>query len=456
MIRCLAAAICCALLGASATAESLTMTLPEARAVARDAYIEGDPYLALALAQRLLEADAQDAEALLLVAAARNALGQPHLAFEAGRKAWRASPDVPLLRYEIARHTALAAYQSNQLTRAQFWLRRASDVTTDENQRLKTAADFAKVRAQNPLRFNLSLNVTPSSNINGGANGSSLLIDRDYYVGNILRDGRALAGVRARGTVQLAYRIAQTAQSQTTLGLRLSSSAHRFSAAAQHAVPNASASDLNETSIEASISHDFLTAQSGTPVNVALYLGQNWAGGAIVGPNLRIEASAPLIDSADFALRLAGAAERQWQEGGSADALYLALDAQHEQPNGASFGWGISAADTHGDGRNQNHWSLGANLSYAPAQPLGKFTMNGRLGVGYRNFAAPYALGGGLAVTDGRQDQTIDLAMEFGMPELAWMGFTPKITLSQTETRSNISRYDTSDTGIAFGFETRF
>ena len=457
MIPHFAAAFGCALclLFTPVRAETVTLGLDAARSVARDAYLSGDPSLALALSLRLLEADPHDPQSLLLVSAAQVALGQPELGFAAGQKAWHFAPKDAALRYEIARHTALAAYQNNQFSRAQFWLRRASDYASDDTQKRQTAEDYAQLRAQNPLSFMLSFGIAPSTNINGGAKGQSLLIDRDFVLGNILRDGQALAGVQARARAQLRYRISQSARSQTLLGLRLSTTAHRFSTAAQKAAPSARARDLNETGVEVSLNHDFITAQGNPPINLSLNIGQNWAAGHIIGPNLRVEAALPLIARKDFALRLAGAAERQWQPAGTSDAVYVSLDSQRSATNGV-WSLGVRASKSHGDGRNQNSYSIGAQTGFAPDASFGPFTAAGRLNATYRAYAAPYELGAGIAVRDGRQDQTIDLSIDFGFKDLSWMGFTPTITLSQTETRSNISRYDTSDTGIAFGINTQF
>ena len=78
-------------LASAAGAETVKFSLDQGRIIARQALMAGNAALARALAKGLLQADAHDPYALLILTAAETQLGNPTAGRQAGRAAWIAS-----------------------------------------------------------------------------------------------------------------------------------------------------------------------------------------------------------------------------------------------------------------------------------------------------------------------------------------------------------------------------
>ena len=441
------------LLAQGAAAETVDLTLENARIIARQAYAVGEMGVANALARRLLEANPRDAQALLILAATEPALGNPTAGRLAGRKAWAAA-ESPLLRYEIARHTAAAALQESRPGLAQFWLRRAADVAPSANDYARTVADYRRMRAENPVSLRFDLAVMPSSNLNGGGQGGVLEIDGQIVNGFYNRSLPPLSGMRAEAQAEVNYRLATSARSQTTLGFSLSASLNTLSAEARALNLNISGAEFNQTTAEASLSHDFLWPRRDHPVHLALTAGQNWSGGSVLGPHLRLEASTPLARNAASELRLAGSVERQWQPSSAVNSGSLALMAQRRLASGDSLGGGIYLRQVNGTGYNQDYRDTSAMLTYTLGQPVGPVTISGKLTAGLRDYDV-YRLGFA-QLTQGRHDQRLGLSVDMTLQNLSVWGYAPVISVAGSQTQSNVNWFDSRQLGISIGFESKF
>lgn len=440
-------------LAQSVAAETVDLTLENARTIARQAYAVGEMGVANALARRLLEANPRDAQALLILAATEPALGNPTAGRLAGRKAWAAA-ETPLLRYEIARHTAAAALQESRPGLAQFWLRRAADVAPSANDYARTVADYRRMRAENPVSLRFDLAVMPSSNLNGGGQGGVLEIDGQIVNGFYNRSLPPLSGMRAEAQAEVNYRLATSARSQTTLGFSLSASLNTLSAEARALNLNISGAEFNQTTAEASLSHDFLWPGRDHPVHLALTAGQNWSGGSVLGPHLRLEASTPLARNAASELRLAGSVERQWQPSSAVNSGSLALMAQRRLASGDSLGGGIYLRQVNGTGYNQDYHDASAMLTYTLGQPVGPVTISGKLTAGLRDYDV-YRLGFA-QLTQGRHDQRLGLSVDMTLQNLSVWGYAPVISVAGSQTQSNVNWFDSRQLGISIGFESKF
>lgn len=441
------------LLAQGAAAETVDLTLENARIIARQAYAVGELGVANALARRLLEANPHDAQALLILAATEPALGNPTAGRLAGRKAWAAA-ETPLLRYEIARHTAAAAFQENRPGLAQFWLRRAADVAPSAKDYARTVADYRRMRAENPVSLRFDLAVMPSSNLNGGGQGGVLEIDGQIVNGFYNRSLPPLSGLRAEAQTEVNYRLATGPRSQTTLGFSLSASLNALSAEARALNLNISGAEFNQTTAEATISHDFLWQGGNHPVHLALAAGQNWSGGSVLGPHLRVDASTPLVRNAAGELRLAGSVERQWQPTSAVNSGSLALMAQRRLASGDNLGGGIYLRQVNGTGYNQDYRDASAMLTYALAQPIGPVALSGRLTAGLRDYDV-YRLGFA-QLTQGRHDQRLGLSVDMTLQNLSVWGYAPVISVTGSQTQSNVNWFDSRQLGISIGFESKF
>lgn len=455
-IAALAAALALAAgaLAAQDTPGNLTLTLPEAHALTQQAYAAGDLALAHALALRLLEADPEDARALLVIAATAPALGQPRTGRLAGKRAWAAAREAPLLRYEIARFTARAALDEGRPDAAQFWLRRAVDVAPDAASTARTARDFGDIRKGRRLSYQLDLSVTPSSNLNDGASGDALTVNGTLPLGGLSGSAQALDGLRAATSAQLAWRASEGPGHRLLLGARLYATANRLSRDAQAQAPDLSASDLNLLTAEGLAVLDLAAAPLPRPVQLTFGSGRTWYGGEALGDHLRAEVSYPLIEGPQGQVRLALGAERQWREDGEVDAGTLRIEAVQALRGGARAGFALALRDVQGDAVNTEYTGLSAEATISPAGAVGPARLRLSAGVGTRDY--PFYALGLLGVTDGREDIYASVSLEASFPDLARFGYMPTLTLTAEETWSNISRFDTRTLGATFGFSSQF
>jgi hypothetical protein len=441
------------LVAAPLRAETVDITLDQARVIARQAYGAGEFGIANALARRLVQANPHDAQALLILAATEPALGNAQAGRRAGRAAWAAATD-PQLRYEIARHSALAAFQAGRPTAAQFWLRRAVGVAPTAQDRTKTINDYREIQRRSPLRFALDLAVAPTSNLNGGGQGGVLEIDGQILNGFYNRSLPPLSGVRTDVQARLSYKIRETARAQTTLGFSLESSVNVLSDRAQAHALDVSGQEFNQTTAEASVVQDFFWPASQQPISLTLAAGQNWSGGAVLGPHLRLDASTPLVASDRGEVRVAASVQRQWQSVGPVDSRSLAVMARRGDGAGGVFAAALYLRDVQGAAVNQSYQDAQAVLSYALGKPVAAVDLAARLSVGMRDYDQ-YQLGFA-QVTNGRQDRRFGASFEMTFNQISVMGYAPTLRLSGTQTQSNVNWFDSRELGVSVGFASQF
>ncbi|MEL6683426.1 MAG: hypothetical protein AAFQ09_12410 [Pseudomonadota bacterium] len=210
------AALLFALPGSAQT--TVDLSLDDARLLARQAVAAGEFELARDLATKLIEVNPDDRAALLILALAEPQIGDPDAGWAAGARAWRLS-ETQATRYEAARLTALAAANGERFTLSSIWLRIALTDAPDEAARTQTLEDARTVTRRNPWSTNLTFSLVPSNNVNSGTDE-----EEDEFGGTFSEDAQALAGVRGTIGLSTRYRLNETAESRTTIGLNLQSS----------------------------------------------------------------------------------------------------------------------------------------------------------------------------------------------------------------------------------------
>ena len=159
---------------ASAVATGATLSLDQARLVARRALETGNFELAREIGMGLLEADATDPYAYAVLAAAHSRMNDPRLARAAARLSYHYS-DTSAQKFGAARTAASVAFQQRRPTVSQAWLRVAAAHAETPRQDEILAREYARARAANPLRmtFNFSSNSqAPLHPVIGGGLGS--------------------------------------------------------------------------------------------------------------------------------------------------------------------------------------------------------------------------------------------------------------------------------------------
>lgn len=453
----LAAALGFLIFGQVVAAETVTLSRNQALVLAARAVSSGDLALANVIARRLLEGDPKDVQALMVMAATEPGLGHATLGRSMGRKAWAASRGRPTeLRYNIARLTAKAALVEGRPALAQYWLRRAMDVAPNPQAVAQTGLDFQNVRARTPLHWKLDLQVTPSSNINGGSDVGLLIVD-EYYIGTLGGWSEAKSGLRTTLDAEVLYALPPSAKGQYILGMHTDVTQYRLSSSAQAASPELDASVLNRTTVELLLRREQNVPGTKLPLSMTLTFGQSWQGGYVLGPHLRADARSALLLRNNASLWLSGAAERQWQRGGlgRVDSLQVQISGTKAVPALAGqVNLSLGATASRADYVNSNYDSVDLRLGYAPQKTIAGAEIAVALNTGWRGYDR-FSLGFA-EVTRGRTDESWGATLDVVLPKLSIMGFAPDLTLTHQTTSSNISRYSGTQTSIALGIRSNF
>lgn len=441
-------------LASVAGAETVKLSLDQSRIIARQALMAGNAALARALAKGLLQADADDPYALLILTAAETQLGDPAAGRQAGRAAWIAARGLPDgLRYDIARYTALAALQDGRVLPTQFWLRRAVDTAPTSQARAQTIADYRALRSNTRLRYAIDLSVTPSDNLNDGASSKYLSIDDWFVLGLLSGSAQALSGVRADARLRLTYLLRTSAKSQTSLGFSAAASRNFLSDEAKLLAPDLRGKDLDQSAAEVSVTQDFLWPQSQHPISLSFALGQNWAAGQVAGPYVRAQISTSVFQRERTEIRMEVTTQRAWRTDSLIDANALSLEGQHHLGAGA-INWGLAVSEVAGTAINQSYKRGSASLGYRFDKPIGPVTLATSLTASNSHYEIYQLLGAQL--TKGRTDTQFDLSVDMTFQNIGLMGYSPTLSLSRTTTQSNVSRFESNGVNISVGITSQF
>lgn len=447
---------------------SVTLSLDQSRALARGALRQGNAALAHRLASALLTRDPGDTEARLVLAASAARLGDPALAYDqAGRAFAQAQRDE--LRYEAANIAAEAAFLQGRKTLAQLWLRRAAQSAPDQTRKARTAQDYRAVRAQNPWRAQLDLSVAPSSNINNGASTDRLIVNGQSTQATLSGDAQALSGLESRAVARLSYRLRGAPRSVTEFGLRVESRSYALSDSAKALAPAARGSDFAYGSVELLFNRHLRPVQSSGPLSFGATLGQSFYAGRDLGRYVQLRAGrgaqlAPAVQGAASAL-----VERQWRarnDGGDTTSVALTGQLQRQfggnsggnsggsLPGGFSGSLHATLLHVSGEIANARSTTLRVGARISPDRAIGPVRPSFSLSASLRDFPS-YSLGL-VSLPNGRQDTTVSADVDLLFPKLDVWGFAPTLTLTAARGRSNISRFETRQLGVSFGFQSLF
>lgn len=443
-----------------ATAQVLEMSRAEALDLARALYLNGDAALANAIARRLIEADPFDVEALLILSASEEAMGRPQAGVDFGKRAWeaaaRAGRPAPL-RYEIARQTAHAAASAERNLAAQYWLSQSVRVAPGPAQAAQSRSDLANLRDSSPLQANLTFQITPTTNLNGGSNTDLFMVD-DVIIGTLEGWSEAQPGVIGVANLDVIHALPGQ---RDRVGLALTEVRHFLAPWAAKAYPDLDARDLDQRSAALRLEHDFVLAGTGLPARLTFSGAQSWMGSwaesTPLGLSARTQIEVSLMDSADRAVMLTAIAERQWQGGisGNVDGVSFSLaGTRHIEALAATLQLGVTADVLRSAWSNTTYDAVQATVGYFPDQPLGPVKWSVSVTAAAKDFPV-YSLGFA-NVTGGRQDFSLGVNLALEPQEMSLLGLTPYVTLGQLSSWSNVSRNDTQSLSVSLGLSRAF
>lgn len=456
--RFLSAALLAGLLagsGAPARAESVDLTLDEARRLAMQAALAGNVGLAADLAAVLLKEDPEDPAALLAMSTALLARGEWDEAYRNSRLAFRLSED-ERTRYNAARVASTAAVADRRLLHAQFWLRRAADVAPDKVSRGKAERNFRLLRSETPFSYRFDASLTPSSNVNGGADSPYNVIDGVPLVGLLSGSAQALSGYVGQSNLRLSYRIDESAESITTLNAGLFLKHVWLSDEAKAQAPGYDADRLNATSLSFGLSHAMKVGERpGTLMRFDAGMRQHWQGGnhSYIALTFGTLYTRLLTEK----LRLTAQAQgekRFYTEDDNGFVASASAGLSYRFGNGDRLSATVGYTDSTTPRITFDSRTWVGRVSYALGKPVLSMNLSAGIGASLTDYP-DYSLGF-IPVPGGRQDEAIFFDIDATFTNIEYAGFSPSLRVRRTLTDSNVSRFDTEEWAVSVGIESNF
>ena len=429
------------------------LSLEEARALATELIAHGQPAAARELALGLLQANAEDIDALLLLSRANRALGDTAQALDAGRKAWGlAKTDTE--RFVVASVMAQAHSSAEQFTRSQIWLRRAAQAAPSDQMEALAARDYAVLRNANPLTIKLSFSALPSNNINNGTSNNKLTFA--YLPGalsaiewEVPASNRPLSGLALTGQAELTYRLARTKASQTDLHLDVFAQGYVLSSETKRTAPNVTAKSLAYQQVSLGVSHAWLSEGASGPFSAELTVTQAVYGGDPYTRDIALSFARQwkLGDTQVFSAAISGNQTTYQSDGSRATGLAVRGAWQHTLSNADVFGLSLNKSKVISDRPDRGYDAIGAQISYD----------FGTIGPGL-DLALSGSVENRVYIASnldpaGRTDLRTSLQVNVGLPDLSLYGFAPVATLSANRTDSSVPFFDTE--GVRLGVQVK-
>ena len=430
------------------------LSLPQARALALETLRQGNAALAGELANGLIQADPKSTFAYFILARARAAQAQHGAARRAAAGAYRTAK-TKKLRYSAAQMAARFAYREERPTLAQLWLRRAVQSAPNDTVERKLGQDYARLRAENPLRFSFRFSLRPSNNVNNGADSAVQIIDGLPFTGMLSGSAQALSGTIGAVDTQLSYRLSADKRSATHLGARLYVQRVSLNSSAKAKAPGVSSSDLGSTFAELSLNHAFAVGTSGR-ANLQFALGTYWVGEdrsydfaqISAGRHWKLSTSSAL--SFDSAIEHRNSAISDMMDS-TALSLTGAFTKNLESKN--QFRLSLNLRKTESDFGNSRVGSATLGFRYSFAKRLGPAKVSTGLVLGYSDYPDYTAV---FRVPGGRQDKSIFADVDFFFDQYDYAGFAPSLRVRAGRTSSNVSRFDTKEFSVSLGIRSKF
>lgn len=435
------------------TKQSLTLT--QARVIARQALYAGRFDLARDVAMVLVRVDPEDAYAYGVLAAAHSRLKDPKLARAAARLSYKYS-ETPEEKFGAARTAASIAYQQNRPTLSQMWLRLAATHSGSEEQDDVLAEDYKRVRAANPLYFNIRVSVAPSDNVNNGTDNVLLVVDGVSTNGAFDGSSRALSGTVGTFDARLRYRLAASQNGRTTATGRLYFREVDLSSEARSIAPDAEDGDFASAFAETGIEHIRTVGAPGNTVTIGGAVGASWYGGERSYDFAKLSLSRGLKLSKSSRLSINGTAERRFSAHSTerdVDVFSVGATLNHKLERGDSITLGLTVQDVSGDFTNADYQTASLRAYYSFGRQLGPVKISTGLTFGYTDYDDYQLIN---TVESGRQDESLYGDISFFFADYDVGGFAPTVRLRTGRRSSNVNRFDIEETTISLGIQSKF
>lgn len=423
--------------------------IPQSRALVVHLLGSEEYNAALAVTSVLVKRPGALPQDRLLHARALRGTGKPNLSWRLARQEFRASKS-PKLRYAAALVTAQALSTKGHKTRAQMWLRRAAEIAPDDVRRAQAVRDFRFVRATNPWSVQARFGISPSSNVNRGPTDNTFIWNGLTFIDPTLVP---LSGYEVSSGLSVERRITLPANNRLRFGLVFDDSRFVLSPSSRRRVPTARASDYDFSAAEARLAYDWSPPSGRSAQTASITFGRNWSGGDHLTDYLRagIMTSRIVSDRDRLSLRLS--VERQWRKDASVrsgDVVTIGGQWSRALQGGDRISLDLSMSDMTSDSASIAHQKARIGLNYALGTPVLGARTTLSLGFEGRWYDRP------LYIATPREDEKLLVGGTLVFTEFDLFGFAPKVGLTATRTKSNVSRFETEALELHLGLQSVF
>lgn len=419
----------------------------DARLIARQAVLNGDLGLANAVSTALLQRDPEDANALIVRAIVLRASGDLPAAADAAAAAYR-NAEEPSLRFDAALFAADIATRRERYTRSQIWLRLADQAAPDEERQRLVEQAYRAVDRRNPLSIRLQFSITPSNNVNNGA--EETIININGFPFSIAPSAQQLGGTIASSGLTLGWRLSENQTQRTEL---VGDVIHRnvwLDDEAKEIAPDAKGSDFDYTALTFGVRHERIIWSDLGPTEFTGLVGQSWYGGEDFARwgELRL---GQVVNREDMRLRFgATVREENRLDDDINDSTTLALSASMTRPLGEGlFTLSGSVRNVWSDSATVDHFGFGVSGTYSFAE-LSGFLPRVSASADSRNYHLWEA------TADGRVDHSASLGLEVIWTDVSLYGFVPQAEVVARRTWSNVDIYDRNEVLLGITAVSRF
>lgn len=452
--------------GFSASAKDVTLTLDQANAVARQAFIAKDYRTANTLSYGVLQQRPNDTRALVMAAATDPSLGQAKRGWQAGRRAFKLAKD-PTLKYEAAFFTASAAVSQERYNSAKYWLRQAYQAAPNDVSKARVSQIFKNVRRKSPLTVNLDFNVSPSSNINNGSREDTSYIGFFGGQAQLSADAQALSGMQYRGSAAFQYKLGETTRKRTVLNFGVDARYYSLSPSSKADLQaeddartlagleprNVRASEFSYETLYAGVTQQVLSEDKRSSLTYGFSLGQSWYGGSSLSRFAGVNLRKFKVLTPARSIRYGLSAQRQFRldnKRNSSNVVSLTGSVSQLIKDRGLLTVGGYVRDTNSQSNEIDNTALGLTLSYKLSKPVFAKT---QLEMSMALQRAEYETS---VIYGDRRDNRLSLSSTLTFSDINYYGFSPTATLSASRTNSTVDRYSTDSLGINLGLRSSF
>ncbi|MBU2360400.1 MAG: DUF560 domain-containing protein [Alphaproteobacteria bacterium] len=454
-------------LGAQAIPDAATLTANQMRALAQDLLRDNRPAAAGDVTAALLARDPADVTALVFGAQAALGTNDPARAIDLASRAYELADD-PAPRYVAARLVARGHAEQNNDTRAQFWLRRASQYAPDAASDQSIAEDYAFLRDRNPLSLSLTFGISPTSNVNNGSvNDTSALFGFDVPF-DLSPDAQALSGLAYNIGGTATYRTQANARAATYLQLQARHTTYTLSGDAERSLQDGAraardpetrdrllaitGSDYAFSTLSFGVIHRRKFTDDLRPTTFDMTVGQNWYGGAAYERFVSAGVRQDFIVSPVDLVTLSFEAEKRIGRDALDETISKSygISQRHLFGNGDSVSVFGSLRNSTSDNGERNYDSVRTGVNYDRAAPFAGLLLGFGLDYEERSFDKSAIAGG------ARVDRTTSARVAAQITQIEYYGFQPVLKIEASRTDSDVGLFDRDYVNLGFDIQSSF